>query len=85
MVKKAAKSTDNSKTPDFEKALAELEALVDKMEQGDISLEDSLACFERGMALTRQCQEALKNAEQKVRILLKDSKTPVPFEDADGD
>ena len=81
MAKKVTKSTD--KAPDFEKSLAELEALVEKMERGDISLEDSLACFERGIALTRQCQEALKSAEQKVEILLKDSATPVPFEEAD--
>ena len=85
MAKKVAKSTDNSEAPDFEKALAELETLVDKMEQGDISLEESLSCFERGMALTRQCQEALKQAEQKVQILLKDSQTSVPFETGDGD
>jgi len=55
---------------DFEKALAELEALVEKMEQGDLSLEDSLKHFERGIALTRACQKALVDAEQKVQILL---------------
>ncbi len=56
---------------DFEKALKELEQLVEKMEQGDLSLEDSLKHFERGVALTRSCQQALTEAEQKVRILLK--------------
>ncbi len=60
----------SQKTPDFETALAELEALVEKMEQGDLSLDESLKQFERGVQLTRCCQQALKEAEQKVQILL---------------
>jgi len=55
---------------DFGVALAELEALVEKMEDGNISLEESLKYFERGIALTRTCQKALTEAEQKVQILL---------------
>ncbi|MEJ2762195.1 MAG: exodeoxyribonuclease VII small subunit [Gammaproteobacteria bacterium] len=55
---------------DFEKALKELEALVERMEAGDLSLEESLKDFERGVALTRACQKALAEAEQKVQILL---------------
>jgi len=55
---------------DFGGALAELEALVEKMEDGNISLEESLKYFERGIALTRTCQKALAEAEQKVQILL---------------
>ena len=58
---------------DFEKALAELEKLVETMETGDMSLEDSLKQFERGVALTRSCQKALADAEQKVQILLQNS------------
>lgn len=54
----------------FEKSLQELETLVEKMESGDLSLEESLKCFERGVALTRNCQKALQEAEQKVQILL---------------
>lgn len=54
----------------FEKSLQELESLVEKMETGDLSLEESLKCFERGVALTRNCQKALQEAEQKVQILL---------------
>ncbi len=54
----------------FEAALAELNQLVEKMERGGISLEESLTDFERGISLTRQCQQALKTAEQKVEILL---------------
>ena len=55
---------------DFEKSLKELEGLVEKMEQGDLSLEDSLSHFERGVQLSRACQQALKAAEQKVAILM---------------
>ena len=59
----------------FEKTLAELEQLVEKMEEGDLSLEESLKYFERGILLTKTCQQALSEAEQKVSILLeKDSK-----------
>ncbi|HPY41094.1 MAG TPA: exodeoxyribonuclease VII small subunit [Thiolinea sp.] len=58
--------------PDFEQSLQELEALVLKMEAGDLSLEDSLKEFERGVQLTRQCQEALTVAEQRVKLLAAD-------------
>ncbi len=59
-----------TKTPGFEQSLKELESLVEKMEQGDLSLEDSLSHFERGVQLSRACQTALKEAEQKVEILM---------------
>ena len=58
---------------DFEKALAELEGLVEKMEQGNLSLESSLELFEKGVSLTRSCQKALAEAEQKVQILLQEN------------
>ncbi len=54
----------------FEKALEELNAIVTRMEQGGLSLEESLAHFENGIALTRNCQKALQDAEQKVQILM---------------
>jgi exodeoxyribonuclease VII small subunit len=54
----------------FENDLQTLEALVEKLERGDLPLEDSLQQFERGIALARRCQQALKTAEHKVRILL---------------
>lgn len=57
----------------FEKSLKELEELVDQLEKGDIPLEESLKFFERGIQLTRVCQKALKEAEQKVEILLEDN------------
>jgi exodeoxyribonuclease VII small subunit len=54
---------------DFETALADLEALVETMEAGEMSLEESLQAFERGVKLTRHCQAALKSAELKVKML----------------
>jgi len=66
----------------FEQSLKELETLVEKMEQGDLTLEASLQHFERGVQLTRACQQALKEAEQKVEILMsKDGQEAiVPFD-----
>ena len=61
---------NTDKLPDFEQSLSELEALVQKLEQGDVPLEDALTTFERGVALTRQCQTALRTAQQKVEVLL---------------
>jgi exodeoxyribonuclease VII small subunit len=57
----------------FEEALSELESLVETMEKGELSLEESLTSFERGVALTRICQQALKAAEQKIEILTANS------------
>lgn len=67
---------------DFENALNELEQLVERMEKGEFSLEDSLKDFERGIELTRTCQKALKAAEQKVQILMEKGGTAevTPFE-----
>lgn len=59
-----------SAIPDFEAALAELERLVEKMEAGEQSLEEALASFQRGIELTRTCQQALKQAEQRVEQLV---------------
>jgi exodeoxyribonuclease VII small subunit len=63
--------TPKPATPDFETAMRDLEELVERLEHGDLPLEESLAAFERGVMLTRVCQTALKEAEQKVEILLK--------------
>lgn len=60
------------KSPRFEDSLLELEQLVERLEQGDISLEESLKAFERGVQLTRVCQTALKEAEQKIQVLLEE-------------
>src|SRR5688572_8042426 len=65
-----ARVNRKTKLPDFEQSLVELEALVAKLEQGDVPLEEALKTFERGVALTRQCQTALRTAQQKVEVLL---------------
>jgi len=63
-------------TLNFEKSMDELEQLVESMEQGDLTLEESLKSFEKGIQLTRSCQKALQEAEQKIQILLsKDGET----------
>jgi len=64
---------------EFEKSLADLEALVNAMEKGNLSLEDSLKAFEEGVKLSRDCQQALKDAEQKVEILLGNDGQTQPF------
>jgi len=63
----------NPKDPDFEQSLAELEKLVQRLEGGELPLDEALKTFERGIELTRHCQTALKSAQQKVAILLKRS------------
>lgn len=65
----------------FEDSLSKLEHLVEQMEDGDFSLEESLKAFEEGIKLTRECQQALKKAEQKVQMLIQKNGEPdsVPF------
>ncbi len=69
----------------FEEALSELENLVETLERGDQSLEESLKSFEHGIELTRTCQKALDEAEQKVRMLSGESEQEElePFKDGD--
>jgi len=83
--KTSVKKSSQNKALDFESAIQELEALVDRMEQGETSLEESLTDFERGVNLFRQCQKALDEAEQKVQILMKASGSDSlePFEPDD--
>jgi len=71
--------------PDFEKSLSELESLVASLEKGDLPLEETLKQFERGIELTRNCQQALKSAEQRVEILLANDETEKsePYGEAD--
>lgn len=86
MVKKTAKKTSpkgKGTELDFEAAIKELESLVERMEQGEQTLEQSLKDFERGVELTRTCQKALKEAEQKVQQLLDNNGQSdlAPFDD----
>ena len=71
-------------TINFEAALEELEQLVERMETGDLSLEESLKAFERGVALTRDCQKALKDAELRVQALT-ETEDGLALEDVDAD
>ena len=73
--------------PDFEAALAELEKLVEKMESGEQSLEESLKSFQRGIELTRTCQKSLKEAEQRVEKLIQqgDAFKTEPLDTAEED
>jgi exodeoxyribonuclease VII small subunit len=88
-VKSKAPKTEEQpgKLPDFEQSLTELEALVARLEQGDVPLEEALKTFERGVALTRQCQTALRTAQQKVEVLLSRNgeETIESFQDLDDD
>jgi exodeoxyribonuclease VII small subunit len=65
-----ARVAKKSALPDFEAALTELEKIVEKMESGEQSLEEALKSFQRGVELTRTCQQGLKEAEQRVEKLL---------------
>jgi len=60
-----------TKTADFEKSIAELESLVERMESGEADLDESLKLFKRGIELTRECQQLLDNAQQTVELLSK--------------
>ncbi|AFU99143.1 exodeoxyribonuclease VII small subunit [Simiduia agarivorans] len=62
--------TGRKKPQDFEQSLAALEALVNRMEKGELTLEESLKAFEEGVQLTRECQTRLAEAEQRVNLLL---------------
>ena len=68
------------KSIDFEQKLDQLETLVGDMEKGALSLEDSLKSFEDGIKITRECQQALKDAELKVEMLTRGSDKPKNFE-----
>ncbi|MEJ0100672.1 MAG: exodeoxyribonuclease VII small subunit [Pseudomonadota bacterium] len=76
------KTSSDAAAPDFEKSLQELEALIAKLERGELPLAESLQLFEQGVALTRRCHGALADARQRVELLSKDGST-APF-DADG-
>jgi len=70
MAKTASASGKTPPVVDFEHSLDELEQLVAKMEGGELSLDESLASFERGIGLFRHCQQSLQQAELRVRLLL---------------
>jgi exodeoxyribonuclease VII small subunit len=69
--------------PSFEAALAELEALVARMEAGDLPLQESLAAYKRGAELLASCQAALKDAQQQVQVLEKGVLQPFSADEPD--
>ena len=71
---------------DLEQSLAQLESLVEKLENSEFTLEQSLQAFEQGVSLTRQCQQALSDAEQKVQVLIEQNgqSQAVPLADENG-
>jgi exodeoxyribonuclease VII small subunit len=70
----------------FEESLSELETIVQNLEQGALSLEDSMMLFERGLNLSKASQDKLKNAEQKIQILLtKNGRTQLENFESEGD
>ena len=73
--------------PNFEDTLSELEAIVQQLEVGDLSLEESLKAFEHGVNLTKNCQDSLNKAEQKVQTLIEKQGDIelTPFTDTDED
>lgn len=78
---------DTSPVADFEASLDALERLVEQMETGELTLEQSLAAYERGVGLYRRCQAALEQAELRVRLLSDpaDPSTAEPFQPAHPD
>ena len=76
MPKSPIKAANPSPVAEFEQSLTELEALVAKMESGEQNLDESLRAFERGIALYRQCQSALEQADARVKLLLLDPEHP---------
>lgn len=74
--REAARAADaeavESAAPSFEQALTRLEGIVDRLERGDLELEDALFAFEEGVALTRQCAERLAAAERRIEVLVQE-------------
>lgn len=68
--------------PTFEESLQELEQIVTRLEKGDVPLEDALEAFQKGMALSKQCQETLTKAEQTLTKMMDENNQEVPFEEA---
>jgi exodeoxyribonuclease VII small subunit len=83
-------SSVEGEDPSFETALERLEALVDRLERGDLALEQALAAFEEGVALARRCAAQLGDAERRIEVLLREGRGVVtrPLEvppEAEGD
>ena len=80
----ARKSTP-SRPVNFEKSLKQLETIVEKLEKGELSLEESLKQFEQGIKLTSECRQALQKAEQKISVLSQENGDWLETDLKDGD
>jgi len=78
-------AAQKAKIQDFEKALARLEQVAERMESGKLNLEEALHAFEEGIALARKCQAALENAELRIKKLSADGESAVGTPPADDD
>lgn len=73
------------KKKNFETSLSDLEKIVRKLEDGELSLEESLKLFEDGVKLSRECQERLTQAERRIEVLLKDSNGEISLQNLDAE
>lgn len=82
-----APEADSARELSFEGALERLEAIVDRLEQGDLELEAALSAFEEGVALTKRCAGQLESAERRIEVLMREGESWVarPFEGPAGD
>lgn len=71
------------KTKTFEESLSELEAIVQKLERGDVPLEEALAAFQEGMVLSKQCQDTLEKAEKTLTKVMTEANEEVVFEESE--
>lgn len=78
-------SSAKKNTPNLEKSMAQLEEIVQQLEEGEIPLEKALQQFEKGVKLSRDCRQALDQAEQRVKILLDNELQDFAADDAAGD
>ena len=83
----SAESSTEQREGSFESSLDELEAIVDRLEAGDVPLEEALAAFEEGVSLTRHCAEQLEAAERRIDVLVKEGANWVerPFEETEDE
>lgn len=71
--------------PTFEESLQELEQIVNQLEQGDVPLEEALQAFQKGMKLSKECQDTLTKAEKTLTKMMSETNEEVPFEEADNE
>ena len=78
-------SNNNKKSLNFESTLSEIEKIIESLEEGNLSLEDSIKAYEKGISLTKACQKMLADAELKIKKLSSEEGEEVSFEDLSND